>query len=471
MKTKPKTPNLDSVTSINEDGSRFIIHPADVHGRFTRWRRISALLLIGIYILLPWIPVNGYPAVFLDVMERRFHLFGLTLAAQDMWLLFFFVSGLAFILFYVTTFLGRVWCGWACPQTVFLEHVFRRVERLIEGDATARRKLDQAPVSGDKLAKRGLKLVIFLILSAAIAHIFLAYFISIPQLWEWIQTSPLEHWKPFLFTVISTLVIFFNFTWFREQLCIVICPYGRFQSALIDDDSLNVAYDYNRGNPPGHVRDTDAGDCIDCHRCIQVCPTGIDIRNGLQLECIGCAACVDACDEIMDKVKRPRGLIRYASDRNLEGKPTRWLRPRTILYSGLLLLGIGVAGFAFNTVEPAVAMATRMPGVPFYVTDSHIRNQYQIRLINKAAEELAFSIHVQANGLTVPVEASGIPDDTVLDPMEERNATYVVQVPRDAFTGAFPMSIVVTAQPGDIKIEREVEFLGPDPKLLSPSAP
>jgi cytochrome c oxidase accessory protein FixG len=382
VKASPRKPTLDQVTSINDDGSRFIIHPADVSGKFSRWRRISAVLLIGIYILLPWIPVNGYPAVFLDVMNRRFHLFGMTLAAQDMWLLFFLVSGLAFTLFYITTFLGRVWCGWACPQTIFLEHVFRRIERWIEGDAAARRKLDNAPISGEKLFKRGLKFLIYLILSAAIAHIFLSYFISIPQLWEWLQTSPTEHWKAFVFVSAFTVAMFLNFTWFREQLCIVICPYGRFQSALIDDDTLNVAYDYARGNPPGHVKDEAAGDCIDCRRCIQVCPTGIDIRNGLQLECIGCAACVDACDEIMDKVKRPRGLIRYASDRNLEGHRARFIRPRTILYTGLMLIGIAVAGLAFSSVKPAVAMATRMPGVPFYVTDTHVRNQYQIRLIN-----------------------------------------------------------------------------------------
>jgi len=269
MASKNKSPNLDTVTSINTDGSRYMIHPADVRGRFTRWRRISALFLIGIYILLPWIPVNGHPAVFLDVVNRRFHLFGITLAAQDMWLLFFFVSGLAFLLFFITAFLGRVWCGWACPQTVFLEHVFRRVERWIEGDATARKRLDAAPMTGDKLFKRVLKHGIFLVLACIIAHFFLAYFVSIPQLWDWMRHSPLEHWKAFVFVFAATGLLYLNFSWFREQLCIVICPYGRFQSALIDDDSLNVAYDYNRGNPPGPVKDEDAGDCIACRRCIQ----------------------------------------------------------------------------------------------------------------------------------------------------------------------------------------------------------
>jgi cytochrome c oxidase accessory protein FixG len=471
VRSQPKIPNLDSVTSINEDGSRFVIHPADVKGRYTRWRRISALFLIGVYMLLPWIPVNGYPAIFLDVIERRFHLFGFTLAAQDLWLLFFLVSGLAFLLFYITTFLGRVWCGWACPQTVFLEHVFRRVERWIEGDSTARKKLDSAPYTGIKILKRGLKLGIYLILSAGIAHMFLAYFISIPQLWEWIHESPLEHWKPFVFVVAFTMGIFLNFTWFREQLCIVICPYGRFQSVLVDDESLNIAYDYNRGNPPGHVKDESAGDCIDCRRCIQVCPTGIDIRNGLQMECIGCAACVDACDEIMDKVKRPRGLIRYASDRNLEGFKSKFLRPRTVLYTALLFLGISVAGFSFSTIEPVVGMTTRMPGVPFYITDTHIRNQYQIRLINKDAKPLAFNVFVQANGLTIPLEATGLESGTVLQPMEERNITYVVRVPRELFTGAFPLEVLIMAEPGGTQITQEVEFLGPDPKLLNRKTP
>ena len=466
MPTGNKKPSLDTVTSINPDGSRYVIHPADVRGRFTRWRRISALLLIGIYVLLPWIPINGHPAVFLDVLNRRFHLFGFTLAAQDMWLLFFFVSGLAFLLFYITAFLGRVWCGWACPQTVFLEHVFRRFERWIEGDANARRKLDDAPFDGKKFFKRVLKHGVFVLLAGVIAHIFLAYFISIPQLWEWMRNSPTEHWSAFVFVFATTAAIYFNFAWFREQLCIVICPYGRFQSALIDDDTLNVAYDYERGNPPGPVRDEDAGDCIACRRCIQVCPTGIDIRQGLQLECIGCAACIDACDEIMDKVKRPRGLIRYASDRNLEGKKTRWLRPRSILYTGLLLLGIGVAGFAFSSVEKAAGTITRMPGTPFYVTDTHVRNQYQVRLINKAAEALTFTIAAQANGLQFPLETSGFAGTVVLPPMDEMNGTFIVRVPRETFAGSFPLTVQIEAEPGDLTILREVEFLGPDPALL-----
>lgn len=466
MATKQKKPNLDTVTTINKDGSRFFIHPADVSGKWMRWRKISAVFMIAVFVALPWIPVNGYPAVFLDVMNRRFHLFGLTLAAQDMWLLFFFVSGLAFLLFYTTAFLGRVWCGWACPQTLFLEHVFRRIERWMEGDSQARKKLDKAPWDGRKLFLRVTKQAIFIFLAAVIAHIFLSYFVSIPQLWSWMTQSPTEHWKAFLFVFGATALLYLNFAWFREQLCIVICPYGRFQSALIDDHSLNVAYDYNRGNPPGPVRDPDAGDCINCHRCVQVCPTGIDIRQGLQLECIGCAACIDACDEIMDKVNRPRGLIRYASDKNLEGQKTQWIRPRTILYTALLFLGASVAAYSFSSIEKAVVSATRMPGSPFYVTDTHVRNQYQIRLINKDAETLTFTAALAVEDLPYPIETSGFAGTLTLEPMEETNLTFVVQVPREEFTGPAHLEITVTGNPGDFALTREVEFLGPDPRLL-----
>ena len=325
-------PNREAVTTINRDGSHKILHPADVSGKFTHWRRLLALTLIGVYVSLPWIPINGNPAVFLDVLNRRFHLFGLTFAAQDLWLAFFFISGVGFSLFFVTALFGRLWCGWACPQTVFLEHVYRRIERWIEGDATHRRRLDQQAWDFHKLSKRGLKQVIFAFISLIIAHLFLAYFISIPQLYVWMTSNPKEHWGTFVFVFVASGLIYFNFAWFREQLCLVICPYGRLQSALIDDDSIIIGYDEARGEPRGKATITGIGDCIDCTRCVQVCPTGIDIRQGLQIECIGCSNCIDACDAIMTKLNRPQGLIRYDSQNGLAGKKKRILRPRIILY-------------------------------------------------------------------------------------------------------------------------------------------
>jgi cytochrome c oxidase accessory protein FixG len=335
--------NLSSLGSINADGSRRYIHPADVRGRFTFWRKLTALALLVIYVALPWIPVKGYPAVFLDVASRRFHFFGLTIATQDLWLAFFFVTGLAFSLFFVTSLFGRVWCGWTCPYTVFLEHVYRRVERWIDGDAAARRRLEDAPWDARKISKTVFKQGIFLLISAVIAHVFLSYFVSIKGLYSMMQGPPKQHLMAFGIVIFLTLALYGAFSWFREQFCVIMCPYGRLQSALTDDNSLVIGYDKKRGEPRGKVSDPNAGSCVSCNRCVQVCPTGIDIRNGLQLECIGCAACVDACDDIMTKVKRPKGLIRYDSWKGFNGGKTRFVRPRTIFYSVLSCFEVSLA--------------------------------------------------------------------------------------------------------------------------------
>ncbi len=316
-----------SVTTIREDGSRRFLFPADVSGRFARARRAVALVLIAVYFLLPWIPVGGYPAVFLDVAHRRFHLFGLTLAAQDLWLLFFLISGLGFGLFFLTALLGRIWCGWACPQTVFLDQVYRRVERWIDGDAVQRRWLAAAPWSVSKLLRRAAKHAIYLVLAIAITHLFLAYYVSIPAVWGMMRDAPADNWGTFVFIAAATGIVYFDFAWFREQLCIVLCPYGRIQSALTDDHTLVIGYDWARGEPRGKPAAPGAGDCVGCDRCVHVCPTGIDIRQGLQLECVGCSACVDACDEVMSRLGRRPGLIRYDSLAGLAGLPKRLAAP------------------------------------------------------------------------------------------------------------------------------------------------
>ena len=266
----PQAPSIDTVTTINSDGSHYALQPADVQGRFSTARRFSAWVLIAVYVLLPWIPVNGYPAVFLDLAERRFHFFGLTLAAQDAWLLFFGVSGLGFALFFLTALFGRLWCGWACPQTVFLEQVFRRIERWIDGDAPARRALQSAPLSAGKFLRRSAKHAFYVVLALVITHVFLSYFVSIPQLWQYMHEAPGEHWSAFVFVFATAAILYFNFSWFREQLCIVICPYGRLQSALTDDNTLVIGYDARHGEPRGKLGTPDAGACIACNRCVQV---------------------------------------------------------------------------------------------------------------------------------------------------------------------------------------------------------
>ncbi len=455
-----KSPSLESVTTINEDGSRFFVHPADVRGRFTTWRRVFGLLLIAVYVLLPFIPIGGYPAVFLDVANGRFHLFGMTIVANDLWVLFFLVSGLAFTLFVVTALVGRVWCGWACPQTVFLDHVFRRIERWIDGDAQDRRRLDEEIWNSGKSFRRILKHGIYIVLCLLIAHVLLAYFVSIPGLYQMIRQSPFENVGAFGFVTVLGLILYGNFAWFREQFCIILCPYGRFQSALIDDDSVVIGYDEERGEPRGKASDPENGDCIDCHRCVQVCPTGIDIRQGLQMECIACSNCVDACDEIMDKLERPRGLIRYDSMNGLAHKGRRILRPRLIVYMILVVLGAAVFTTAVATrLKPATLAVARMPGAPYYLADNNIRNAYMVTVVNKRNEPTSYTLSVDTGD--VPATVTGTDEVVVLDGNKDTRRTVVVVINGDQYESTFPVAITLEETGRDMQITQQVEFLGP----------
>ncbi len=456
---KAKLPSIDDVTTINEDGSRYFVHPADVSGFWTRWRRVAALFLIAVYISLPLVRINGEPAVFLDVLHRKFHLFGLTLMFQDLWLLFFLITGTGFTLFLVTAIIGRVWCGWVCPQTVFLDHVFRRLERWIDGDAMARRKLESAPWAAGKVFRRVVKHGLFFLLAALIAHIFLSYFISVPVLYGMVLRSPAENWGLFLFVLAASGLLYFDFAWFREQFCIVLCPYGRLQSALIDDNSIVVGYDEKRGEPRGKLGAAD-GDCIDCRRCMQVCPTGIDIRQGLQLECIACEACIDACDEVMVKVGRKKGLIRHDSLNALAGRPSRFLRPRLYLYLFFALAGASVFFFATRQVEPVIVSVLRLPGAPYIRDGSTVRNNFLLRLANKRPASHQYQIvidssqpHLRGDGATA--------HPLVLGPGEEIQEPLILSVPDADFHGNFDVTVKVVGESGAVESERRAPFLGP----------
>ena len=457
-------PNRDSVTTIRADGSRPFLFPADTHGRFTSARRITAVALLAFYFLLPWIRINGYPAVFLDLAERRFHLFGITLAAQDMWLLFFVITGLGFSLFFVTALFGRVWCGWACPQTVFLEHIYRRIEVWIEGDAVARRALDEAPWSKQKIVRRVSKHVAYILVSAVLTHLFLAYFVSLPEVWSMMLAAPAKHWGAFVFMMSFTGLTYFIFGWFREQVCIVICPYGRIQAALTDENTITVAYDARRGEPRGKAGTAGAGDCVACNRCVQVCPTGIDIRQGLQLECVGCTACIDACDDVMLRLHRPRGLIRYDSQNGLQQKPTRWIRPRTLLYAFLLLAGMGATAWALTSVKPASLGVTRMIGAPYIVDHDFIRNQFLVRLVNKRNTPARFVLAVQA--APGHLRQAGFDSAIEVPALGEIAAPLVLQQSRTHYRGPFSFTVRVQDERGTFSLERKVEFLGPEARLL-----
>jgi cytochrome c oxidase accessory protein FixG len=378
-------------SSIQTDGSHKKPEPADVRGRFTTARRIVYVVLIGIWAVLPWVKLHGAPALFLDVERRRFFVFGETFNAQDLWLTFFLVTGVGFGLVYATAILGRVWCGWACPQTVFLEGLFRPIERIVNGPRAQRMKRRAGAWTLDRTWRAVVTHAAYLVAAFFVAHVFLAYFTSVPALLAMMRRSPAQHPEAFAWMLAVTGLFYVNYAFFREQMCVVLCPYGRLQSVLLDDDSLVVGYDEKRGEPRGKKGKT-TGDCVDCRRCVVVCPTGIDIRNGLQLDCIACTACIDACDEVMVSLDRAPGLVRYDSLRGLRGEKRRIVRPRLAFYTVLLVCGMVAAALATRAHTEFEANLVRLPGAPFTKEDGVVRNAFEIHLVNKEGDPEAFVI-------------------------------------------------------------------------------
>lgn len=446
--------------SLGRDGRRRRPYPADVSGRFVRARRIVYALLIAIWAALPWIRIRGNPAVFLDVERRQFFLFGLTFNAQDVWLMFFLLSGVGFGLVYATAFLGRVWCGWACPQTVFLEAMFRPIERLVDGPRANALRRAQQGFSLDRAWRLVAKHAAYLVAALLVAHVFLAYFVSLPRVFAMVRHSPALHPEAFAWAASVTAVFYGNFAFFREQLCVVVCPYGRLQSVLLDDDSLVVGYDTKRGEPRGKATAKDTGDCVDCKRCVVVCPTGIDIREGLQLDCIACTACIDACDDVMDKLERPRGLVRYDSLRGLRGEPKRVLRPRVVGYTALLAVGAIVALFAFRTHTPFEANLVRLPGTTYTREDGVLRNSFELHLVSKEASPLVFEVETRTDdGLEYLV-----PTRTVeVEPLGSRRVPVFVTMKIEDFVADRPFVVKVRTHGDHVApAEREMRatFLG-----------
>lgn len=453
---------FDRRSSLNKDGSRARIVPADVKGRFTRARHVVFVILMVVWAALPWIPVAGHPAVFLDVPARRFYLFGATLNAQDFWLAFFALSGVLFGLLLLAATLGRAWCAWACPQTVFLEGLFRPIERLIEGPRNAHLARDAGPMGWAKAWRKALKHVLFVAMALGVAHVFLAYFVSIPSLVEMIGEGPAAHPAAFVWTTAVGLVFYGNFAFFREQLCLVICPYGRLQSTLADDDSWVVGYDEARGEPRAKGAKRDGkGACVDCNRCVVVCPTGIDIRNGLQIDCIGCTQCIDACDEVMDKLHQPRGLVRYDSLRGLRGEKRRWLRPRLALYLALGVIGAGVAFAAIHSREPLHAQLLRLPGSPYVVEHEAgreiARNQFELHLVNPTDDDVTVALDYRTD-----VEGADVlgQSEVTLEGGADRHVVVVVRAPTDGVTGGSHL-VVRVIMPNEDPRTLEAPILGP----------
>ncbi len=413
----------DSIATVTSEGKRAWLFPKKPFGRFYEYRKVVSYFLLAFLFAAPFITVNGNQFIMLNVLERRFNIFGFPFWPQDFHLfVIMMIIGVVFVILFTVAF-GRLFCGWVCPQTIFMEMVFRRIEYWIDGDRGKQIRLSKMPWNAEKIRKRTLKWSIFFIISFLIANIFLAYLIGSDRLILYVTNGPMKHLSTFISLLIFTGVFYFVFAWFREQVCIIACPYGRLQGVLLDNKSIVVAYDHKRGEKEaGRAKfrknedrpSTGKGDCIDCFQCVHVCPTGIDIRNGTQLECVNCTACIDACDHMMESVNLPKGLIRYASEDNIEKKARFTFNPRLKGYTAVLGILITVfVGMLFlrNDVE---ARILRLPGQLYErKAENIISNVYTYKLVNKTTasiEDVQFKLlshkgeikMVKQGALTVP---------------------------------------------------------------------
>ncbi len=386
----------DSIGTIDEKGKRKFIYPKKPKGKLYEYRKIVSYFLLLILVANPFIKVNGNQFMMFNVLERRFNIFGFPFWPQDFYLFVMsMIIGVVFVILFTVVF-GRIFCGWICPQTIFLEMVFRRIEYWIDGDRGSQMRLAKQEWNAEKIRKRLLKWVIFFVFSFLIANVFLAYVIGSDALYLMIEEGPIVQQSNFIALLIFTGVFYFVFAWFREQVCIIACPYGRLQGVLLDNKSINVAYDFVRGekeigrakfNKQEDRASSGKGDCIDCKQCVHVCPTGIDIRNGTQLECINCTACIDECDSIMESVGLPKGLIRYASEDEIEKKEpfkfTARMKGYTAVLGILITVFIGLL-FLRNDVEATIL---RLPGQLFQHKGDKISNVYTYKIVNKTVKD------------------------------------------------------------------------------------
>lgn len=395
----------DKLSIIGDKGKRRWIYPKKPKGSFYKARTIVSWLLFAILFGLPWIKLNDHPFVLFNIIERKFILFGQSFGPQDFYLIVIFAIASIIFLILFTIIYGRIFCGWICPQTIFLEMLFRKIEYLIDGDSSRQKKLSNSEWDFTKLYKRTFKYLVFFIISFIIANTFLAYIIGTDELIKIVTDSPANHVAGLVAITFFSLAFFIIFTFIREQVCILACPYGRLQGVLLDQNSIVIAYDYIRGEPRGHLKRNQVkttGDCIDCRQCVEVCPTGIDIRNGTQLECVNCTACIDACNSVMDKVGLEGNLIKYASANQLKEKTPFRFTPRIAGYSTVLILLITIFIFLMVDRKEMNVLILRTPGMFFQEQPGDkLSNIYDMKIYNKSFNPVSIEIKTNNPGVEI----------------------------------------------------------------------
>ena len=477
----------DSVATISNEGTRNFINPKKPKGRLYNLRTRFSIFYLIVFFSLPFIKVHGEPLLMLNVLDRKFIIFGMVFWPQD-----FFIFGIAMLTFVVfiilfTVVFGRIFCGWACPQTIFMEMVFRKIEYWIDGDSAKQKQLKAMPWNAEKIRKRALKFVIFFSLSFIIANFFLAYLISMDQLLGYLK-DPLAHIGTLISLLVFTSVFFFVYWWFREQACLVVCPYGRLQGVLLDKNSIVVAYDHKRGEPRGKLKkkeDHDCkcvdckddgacksisqkmeaivpqqGDCIDCFACVRVCPTGIDIRNGTQLECVNCTACIDACDAIMTSIKKPVGLVRYASENSIVNGVKLRFTARIKAYTSVLALLMSLLVFLLVSRTDLDARLMRTAGMTYTsLPDGRISNLYNLKLANKTHEDIPYTLKLE----NMPGEIEVIGNSSLIVKKEDySHLQFFIKLNRNEIKG-WKTELKIGMYENNKKIKTiEANFIGPE---------
>lgn len=457
----------ESISTVDEKGKRVWIYPKKPSGNYHKARVAVTTFLLALLFAGPFITIGGQPLLLLNVFERRFIVFGQAFWPQDFVLLA--ITLIAFFVFIIlfTVVFGRIWCGWMCPQTLFMEMVFRKIEYFIEGDMAAQRRLARAPWNFDKIKKKVLKHSAFAIISLVIAHTLMAYMIGIDQTRLVITSPPSENMTAFIGMLGFTGIFYWLFAFFREQACIAVCPYGRLQGVLLGRDSIVVAYDWLRGEPRGHLKkqatptpssDTQ-GDCIDCNLCVHVCPTGIDIRNGTQMECVNCTACMDACDEVMIKIGKPTGLIRLASYNSIKNGVAKLWNPRVFGYTVLLTLLIGVLGFALATRSDVETTFLKVSGTLYQREPGLITNLYNAEFVNKTFDAITLEARVESPEYA---QLSKVDGKSIVVPAEGLvKSVFFIKIPEDKITNARTVIRIGIYQDGKKVENLKVKFIGP----------